>query len=238
MVIVKNKQSWFALFLISFLVLINSCASSPSSDRVSRKATQLSRSEVNYKSTHSTDSDALVVTEVESAVAHKDAKAKTKSEVVLNDNTQVADKTIAGYSLSIQGQIVRVSDGDTVVLLDEDKIQHRVRLDGIDCPESKQAYGTKATQFVREKLGDGEVIVYYNKKDRYGRLLGVLVTSKGDNINELLLANGLAWHYKHYNKNPIYTQLEQDAKDKRLNIWSEDNPIEPYEFRKMQRKKK
>mgnify|MGYP001282441155 CR=1 FL=1 len=227
MVIVKNKQSWFALFLISFLVLINSCASSPSSDRVSRKATQLSRSEVNYNST-----------EVESAVAHKDAKAKTKSEVVLNDNTQVADKTIAGYSLSIQGQIVRVSDGDTVVLLDEDKIQHRVRLDGIDCPESKQAYGTKATQFVREKLGGGKATVYYNKKDRYGRLLGVLINSSGENINELLLANGLAWHYKHYNKNPIYTQLEQDAKDKRLNIWSEDNPIEPYEFRKMQRKKK
>lgn len=237
---IKNRQSWFALFLVSCLVFISSCTPSPSSGRVSRKATQLSRSEVNYKSTHSTaDSSTPVAIEVEESVASGlDARKSTKSVVVLNDNTLVADKTIAGYSLSIQGQIVRVSDGDTVVLLDEDKTQHRVRLDGIDCPESKQAYGTKATQFVREKLGDGKATVYYNKKDRYGRLLGVLINSSGENINELLLANGLAWHYKHYNKNPQYAQLELEARAKHLNIWSEKNPIEPHEFRKMKRNKK
>lgn len=79
--------------------------------------------------------------------------------------------------------------------------------------------------------------MHYNKKDRYGRVLGVVVTQEGENINEALLANGLAWHYKYYNDNPVYAKLEQEAKDKKLNLWSEKNPIEPYEFRKMKKKK-
>ena len=233
----KNKNSWFTLSLVFFILLVCSCtSSSSSSEKVSRKATQLARSEVSY--INSTDSTINLINEEELKATLIDAEADVITEVELDENQPVENVIIEGYEFSIQGQIVRVSDGDTVVLLDEDKTQHRVRLDGIDCPESKQAYGTKATQYVREKLGEGKVLVYYNKKDRYGRLLGVLVNSKGENINELLLANGLAWHYIYYNKNPLYSQLEKEARAKQLNIWSDKNPIEPHEFRKMKRNKK
>ncbi len=232
----KNKNSWFTLSLVLFVLFVCSCTSSSSSEKVSRKATQLARSEVSY--INSTDSTANLIDEEELKTTLIDTETDVITEVELDENHPVENVIIEGYEFSIHGQIVRVSDGDTVVLLDEDKTQHRVRLDGIDCPESKQAYGTKATLYVREKLGKGKVSVYYNKKDRYGRLLGILVNSKGENINELLLVNGLAWHYKQYNKNPLYAQLEEEARAKQLNIWSEKNPIEPHEFRKMKRNKK
>lgn len=136
---------------------------------------------------------------------------------------------------TLKGKIIRVSDGDTVVVLDSTNTQHRVRLDGIDCPEKGQPFGTKAANFVKELTRQTEyVIVEWEKKDRYGRILGVLYV--GDiNVNEKLLENGLAWHYKHFNQDQKLADLEQQAKDKKLNIWSEKNPIEPYQWRKGKR---
>lgn len=235
----RNKKSVFLLLLL-LLVVGGSCTSSPASRKISRKASQLgnSKRESGVLERAVTQAGKPLVKEGDSIVVVRSDGTSQVIQVVLNGDAEVVTSTIPSeYHQKINGLIVRVSDGDTVVLLDEDETQHRVRLDGIDCPEKKQAYGNKATQFVRDKIGNKNATVYYNKKDQYGRILGVVVTQEGENVNELLLANGLAWHYKHYNDNPIYAQLEQKAKDQRLNIWSEKNPIEPYLFRKMQREK-
>ena len=136
---------------------------------------------------------------------------------------------------TLKGKIVRVSDGDTVVVLDSTNTQHRVRLDGIDCPEKGQAFGKKATDFVKNITSKSEfVTIVWKKKDRYGRILGYLIVDEV-NVNKELLRNGLAWHYKHFNKDKELADLEQQAKDKKLNIWSESNPIEPYYWRKGKR---
>lgn len=136
---------------------------------------------------------------------------------------------------TLKGKIVRVSDGDTVVLLDSNNVQHKVRLDGIDCPEKGQPFGTKATNFVKEiTRNSGIVTVEWDKKDRYGRILGYLYVDS-INVNKELLKNGLAWHYKHFNKDEELAKLEREAKDKKLNIWSNKNPIEPYQWRKGKR---
>ena len=48
-------------------------------------------------------------------------------------------------------KVVRIADGDTIrVLLD--KTQHKIRLEGIDAPEKGQAYGTKASQALADKI--------------------------------------------------------------------------------------
>jgi endonuclease YncB( thermonuclease family) len=36
-----------------------------------------------------------------------------------------------------------VADGDTITVLDADKVQHKIRLAGIDAPEKKQAFGNR-----------------------------------------------------------------------------------------------
>ncbi len=130
----------------------------------------------------------------------------------------------------LNGKITRVSDGDTVILTDEKGVRKKIRLDGIDAPEVGQEYGDVATEFVKKnalnKIARVEVIGI----DKYDRVLGVVYV--GDlNINEALLSNGLAWQY-HYNKNGKYTELVAEAKQKRLNIWSTNRSIDPYDWRK------
>jgi endonuclease YncB( thermonuclease family) len=42
--------------------------------------------------------------------------------------------------------VVGVSDGDTITILDSGNRQHKIRLEGIDAPESNQGYGSRAKQ--------------------------------------------------------------------------------------------
>ena len=42
-----------------------------------------------------------------------------------------------------EGKVVGISDGDTITVLTDQKQQIKVRLYGVDCPETKQAYGTR-----------------------------------------------------------------------------------------------
>ena len=46
----------------------------------------------------------------------------------------------------ISGRVVGVHDGDTITILDEEKVQTKIRLAEIDTPESKQPYGSRAKQ--------------------------------------------------------------------------------------------
>lgn len=39
------------------------------------------------------------------------------------------------------GKVVGVTDGDTIIVLDNDKVQHKIRVSGIDAPEKKQPFG-------------------------------------------------------------------------------------------------
>lgn len=134
-------------------------------------------------------------------------------------------------SQTLTGKLVRVSDGDTVVLLDSTNTQHKIRLDGIDCPEKGQDYGAKATEFVREITKNRTIKVGVKGKDRYSRILGILYADD-INVNEELLRNGLAWHYKSYNKSKEYAEMEVKAKKSKLNIWSMPNAIAPWDWRK------
>lgn len=136
----------------------------------------------------------------------------------------------------LTGRIVRVADGDTVTLLTDQREQIRVRLDGIDAPERGQDYGYKATLFVREMCYNKPVIVHKKGVDRYGRVLGGVLYVDGMNVNEALVRNGLAWHYKHYSKDQTLDSLERQARKERLNIWSMEKPIAPWEYRRMKKR--
>ena len=70
------------------------------------------------------------------------------------------------------GKVVKISDGDTITVLDHYKVQHRVRLTGIDAPERKQAFGSRSRQSLSKLVFNKTVTVKTNKRDRYGRVLG------------------------------------------------------------------
>lgn len=135
-----------------------------------------------------------------------------------------------------QGEVVRVTDGDTVSILDVKKEQHKVRLIGIDAPEKKQAFGKISKQHLSKLVFGKIVTVEFEKSDRYGRILGKMLFN-GNDINLEQLRAGLAWHYKQYTKSQstedqaAYAKAESDAKRLSLGLWADPDPVPPWEFR-------
>lgn len=76
------------------------------------------------------------------------------------------------FSKSLTGKVVAVADGDTLTVLDPDHQQHKIRLEGIDSPEKKQAFGRKAGENLSAKVFGKTVKVLWNDTDRYDRKLG------------------------------------------------------------------
>ena len=63
---------------------------------------------------------------------------------------------------TLKGKIIRVSDGDTVILLDSDDTQHKIRLHGIDAPENGQPYGNKAKEYLSDLIAGKTVTININ----------------------------------------------------------------------------
>ena len=142
----------------------------------------------------------------------------------------------------IAGILVRIADGDTVVVLDANKVQYKIRLVGIDAPEKKQAYGQKSKENLSDLVAGKYVVVEYDKLDRYKRVLGKILLS-GKDINLEQVSAGLAWHYKKYQSNQTkadrlsYSDAEVNARSNKRGLWNDPNPIAPWEFRKLKKPK-
>jgi endonuclease YncB( thermonuclease family) len=67
---------------------------------------------------------------------------------------------------TLTGRVVRVTDGDTIVILDSANTQHKIRLTGIDAPERKQAFGKKSKEHLSDSVAGKFVVVDYTKRDR------------------------------------------------------------------------
>ena len=132
---------------------------------------------------------------------------------------------------SIFGKTVGVHDGDTITVL-EGRDQHKIRLAGIDTPELKQAYGSKAKQVLSGKVFGKGVRVEWSEKDRYGRILGHVYIGRRW-INNEMLAEGVGWHYKQYSKDRVLAQSETAAKRAKIGLWRDSNPIAPWDFRRV-----
>ena len=103
----------------------------------------------------------------------------------------------SALSADFTGKVVSITDGDTIRVLDG-REQVRVRLYGIDCPERKQPFGTRARQFTGSLAHEKTVAVTVKDIDRYGRTVGVVTLPDGKNLNLELVKAGLAWWYRQY----------------------------------------
>ena len=70
------------------------------------------------------------------------------------------------------------------------------------------------------------------KKDRYKRIIAEIILQNDTNLNKELVKNGLAWHFKKYSDSQEYAEIEIDARNKQIGIWSEPNPTAPWDWRK------
>lgn len=146
-----------------------------------------------------------------------------------NQSQHTFNNSQAGY------KVIGIKDGDTFVLLMEGKEQ-AVRLEHIDCPEKKQPFGRKAKQFASDLcFGKFVTVIHKNGYDRNKRLIAELMLTDGSIVNKELVRNGLAWHFKKYSVDIAYANLETEARKKGIGIWSQPDPIAPWEWRKRKR---
>lgn len=137
---------------------------------------------------------------------------------------------------TITGRVVGISDGDTITVLSHQNEQFKVRLSGIDAPEKAQPFGQRSKEKMSDLVFDKPVTVEWSKRDRYQRIIGKVIVANQD-AGLALISSGLAWHYKKYEKEQgvsdreRYATAEEAARSKRIGLWSDANPVPPWEWR-------
>ena len=133
------------------------------------------------------------------------------------------------------GKVVGVSDGDTIKVMRAGRAV-KVRLHGIDCPEKKQPFGTRAKRYTSDMAFGRQVTVQVKTTDRYGRIVGEVILLDGSSLNKELVYVGLAWWYKKYAPNDrTLKALEAGARAEKRGLWADKNPIPPWEWRRIER---
>ena len=138
---------------------------------------------------------------------------------------------------TLSGVVLRNNDGDTMVLRLEDGSTRKIRLYGVDSPESAQPFGPEAQAFVQSLTMGRSVHVVVKDTDDYGRLLGTVVLPDGRLLNRELVRVGLAWWYRYFSPElgGDYGSIEQSARDARRGLWVQDDPEAPWDYRRRTR---
>jgi endonuclease YncB( thermonuclease family) len=146
----------------------------------------------------------------------------------------------------LHGKVIRVLDGDTVEIrqgaggADQNV---RIRMLGIDAPESKMPFGETCRRKLADFVAGHEVEVRTQAaKDRYGRTVGQIWFEHRD-INLAMVQDGCAWHYRQYAKRQApadrraYARAEVEAHAAKRGLWSASYAQPPWDFRKQKRRR-
>ena len=139
------------------------------------------------------------------------------------------------HAETVTGRVVGVADGDTITVLDADKVQHKIRLVGIDAPEKKQPFGNRSKESLSALVFDKTVDVETSKRDRYGRQIGKVLVN-GRDVNLVQVELGMAWFYRQYqreqspNDRRLYEAAEDAAKAEKRGLWRDADPVPPWDF--------
>lgn len=135
----------------------------------------------------------------------------------------------------LEGRVVKIIDGDSLSLLDAGNRQHTIRLYGIDTPEWDQPHGKAAKRALAELVDRRRVGVVAVDTDTFGRTVGTVYVGERD-INLAMVEAGHAWWFTRYA--PYERHLaaaEEQARASRAGLWSADEPVPPWHWRRRNR---
>ena len=132
--------------------------------------------------------------------------------------------------------VLKIVDGDTFIGLTKGRKKVYYRLQGVDAPEKDQPFSEKSKKKLKKLIGGKLIGIKVQENSENGRSMVRAYTPKGKDISAEMLKSGLAWHFRKYDKSAIYSQLENEARKIRKGLWSEVNPISPWDFRKTSKK--
>ena len=134
-----------------------------------------------------------------------------------------------GAAAEVKVTVTRLTDGDTLRIFPEIGGEDRLRLIGVDTPETTPGrmpdpYGEEATRFTRERLEGRDMSLQFDaeREDDYGRLLAYAYLSDGSMFNETLLREGYA-QVATFPPNTRYLErfedAQEEAREARRGIW-------------------
>lgn len=136
-------------------------------------------------------------------------------------------------SIAKDAYVVKIIDGDSLLVQREDGQKVQFRLYGIDAPEYGQRYSKNAKIYLQNNLL-GKTVQYTKvTKDKYKREI-VIVRQKGKTINEELVRKGYAWVYPRYCKKKVckkWKNLEKRAQARKYGLWQDSTPLSPWSWR-------
>jgi endonuclease YncB( thermonuclease family) len=137
----------------------------------------------------------------------------------------------------ISGTVVGVHDGDTLTVLTPEKTEIKVRLEGIDAPESKQPFGSASKASLSAMTFGRQVRLECGKTDRFRRKVCRVFQGTTD-VNREQLKRGMAWHFNKYadeqpaGERQADDEAETNARARSLGVFSQPNPQAPWDFRR------
>jgi endonuclease YncB( thermonuclease family) len=170
--------------------------------------------------------------------AIEDAAARVNNSVPDGDAVTQSNAEISwsAPAFKLSGRVSKVADGDTITLIDAQRRKHKVRLFGIDSPESDQPY-YHAAKAALSKLVDGKSVgVDVKDTDKYGRVVGTVFLG-GRNVNLEMVKLGYAWWYEYYA--PLSGNLreaQEQARAYERGLWADSKPTAPWDWRRRTRR--
>ncbi len=132
-----------------------------------------------------------------------------------------------------QVEVLRVIDGDTIIVRTASEEIQTVRLIGINTPETVdprkpvQCFGKQASARTKSLLEGKAVILTADSTqanvDKYGRSLRYVSLEDGKDINLALIRDGFAYEYTYklpYEKQAAYRAAERDARKAQAGLWA------------------
>lgn len=143
--------------------------------------------------------------------------------------------TLPIHAEILTGRIVGVADGDTVTLLTPQKQSIKIRLNAIDAPEKGQDFGNASKKSLSDLCFGKEASIDAQGTDKYKRTIGEVhcLQSAGHYVSANIhqVQTGMAWVYRQYSDDTKLIQLEGEAQAASIGLWSQPDPMPPWDFR-------
>ena len=143
--------------------------------------------------------------------------------------------------------MLRIIDGDTIEVLVKRGLfqkarKERIRLYGMDAPETAQAEGNDSTNHLKQLIGSHRKI-WMNTMggDQYGRTIGLIYQRKNhaeESYNYMMIRDGQA---RTYMTNPDdrerFQRAEEEAARRGSGIWKKKNTVAPWDYRRAEKQR-
>ena len=138
---------------------------------------------------------------------------------------------------TLTGRVVAITDGDSLTVV-VDRREVKVQLADIDAPDSRQAFGTRSKQALSDICLGKDARLETRDRDGMSRTIATVYCA-GRNANAEQVWQGMAWVFERYAKpdSPLYI-LQEQARAARRGLWSEPNPVAPWELRRREQERK